>query len=145
MGDPRLEASFDIDGDVYTVRFTHSALVKAEKLAGSPIQQLALKVWAGQAGFSEMLALTCAGLEGHRRKQRLGGREWTPDRTAELLDGAADFDTFALPVAEAFNATLRRWFPEENEPADPPKAAGTGTSSSEPPSEPDSTQPSSGT
>jgi hypothetical protein len=136
LSDPRQDVELTVGDTTYLLRFTHSALVQAEKLTGENIQQLALKLFARQFGFAEIAALTCAGLEGARRKLRLGGQPWTAQKVSDLLDDADDFDQIAGPVSDAFEAALRRWFPAEQEPADPPPtAAGTGTTSSEPPSE----------
>jgi hypothetical protein len=133
-----MDTELVINGESYPVRFTNSALVQAEKWTGKNVQQLAILLFSGQFGFTEITALAGAGLEGARRKLRLGGKPWTLQDATDLLDDADDFDTIAGPVAEAFRAALSRWFPEEQEPADPPPpAAGTGTDSSEPPSEQD--------
>jgi hypothetical protein len=133
VSDPRQDRELTINSEPYPVRFTHTALARAEELTGSTVQQLAVKLFSGQFGFREQAALTCAGLEGARRKLRLGGKPWTMKDTQDLLDDADNFDTVMVPVVEAFQAALERWFPAEQEPADPQTArAGTGTDSSGP-------------
>jgi hypothetical protein len=145
MSDPRQDIELHIGEATYLLRFTNSAIAHAEKLTGKTGPQLALLLLGGQFGFRELTALTCAGLEGARRKLRLGGKPWTYEQVAELLDDADDFDTVAVPLVDAYEAAMRRWFPPEEEPEGPPTAAGDGTTSSEPPSAPGSTATASGT
>lgn len=133
MSDPRKDFELQVDGRTYLLRYTNTALSLAEKYTGKSVMVLAFTLAAGQVTFTEMIGLTCAGLEGARRKLRMGGSQWTPDSTADLLEDADDFDTVADPVTQAFNAAMTRWFPVKEEPEDPPTAAGTGTDSSEPP------------
>ena len=135
MSDPRQDFELHLDGETWVIRFTNSALAHAEKLSGMTFQQLFVATVGKQLGFHTLACLTTAGLEGARRKLRLGGKPWTVDKVTDLLDGADTFDDVALPVIDAFQAALRRWFPpEEGDAEDPPTAAGTGTTSSEPPS-----------
>lgn len=144
MSDPRMDAELTVGDSTYIIRFTHSALVHAEKLTRRNVAELSVQLATGQFGMTEVQALVCAGLEGARRKLRLGGKPWTPEPVSDLLDDVAEFSDVADPVVEAWDAAMRRWFPEESEPADPQPAAGTSSDSSEPPSEQGSAPTSSG-
>lgn len=128
-----------VDGDP-PVRFTNTALAMAERLTGRTVPQLAAQLAVGQFSIDMVNRIAVAGLEGARLKQRTGGKEWKLRDVEELIeaavDGGASFEDVATPLIDAFADAMRKWFPEEEEPADPPTAAGIGTGSSEPPSEP---------
>jgi hypothetical protein len=144
MADPRLDTPITIDGDDFRLRYTHTALSMAEKLTGKTMPHLAAVLFGGGASMTDVACLVCAGLEGARLKYRYGGKPWTLQATLDLLDAADSFDSYAKPVADCLDATLARWFPQEQEPSDPQKAAGNGTTNSEPPSEQASTSTGSG-
>ena len=136
MSDPRQDAELVIGDATYIIRFTNSALAHVEKLSGQTVTQFALQVMGGNVGFDMLTNLTFAGLEGARRKLRMGGKPWTKEQVADLLDDADNFDAVADPVIDALSAALERWFPPEQESGEgPPTAAGDGTTNSEPPSE----------
>jgi hypothetical protein len=146
-----LDQTLTVGDDTYTVRFTHGALVHAEKLTGKSVPHLAMAVGVALVNqdfsFDLTSKLACAGLEGARRKHQMGGKRWTPDATEDLLDDAQDFVSVADPVYSAFDAAVQRWFPEwaDNlDESDPTRAAGAGTGSTPPDSEQDSPTETSG-
>ena len=133
MSDPRLDVELNIDGTTYILRYTNAALALAEKWTGKQVGELAMMVGAGRFGFFDLTRLVAAGLEGARRKLRLAPQPWTVEKVEDLLEDAGSFEQVALPVVEAFNAALRKWFPDEFAEADAAEEeqdpSGTGTGS----------------
>ncbi len=138
MADPRQTLHLPVK-DEPPLRFTNTAIAMAERLTQKTVPQLAAHLYGGAFGIDTLNRVALAGLEGARLKNRTGGREFKLSQVEELIEDAIDdgatFDDIASPVMDAFTAALERWFPEEQEPADPPTAAGTGTNSAEPPSD----------
>jgi hypothetical protein len=141
MGDPRQTFHLPVEGEP-PVRFTMTALQKAERTTQKTVPQIGAFLFTGAFGVDLLIRVAWAGLEGARLKERTGGREWKLSQVEELADEAFDngvkFDEFAAPVVDAFKAACDRLGltePDEEPPEDPPTAAGTGTSSVEPPSE----------
>lgn len=118
MSDPRLDVEMTIGDTTYILRYTHTALSLAEKWTGKHVSELAMMVGSGRIGFYDAARLTAAGLEGARRKLKLHPQPWTPEKAEEALDDADSFDAIISPVVEAFDAALRKWFPEEFAQAD---------------------------
>ena len=142
MGDPRQTFHLPVE-DEPPIRFTNTAIALAERSTGKTTPELYAHFAAGMFGFDLLNRVTRAGLEGARLKNRTGGKEWKLADVESLIEDAVDagdttFDQVAEVVVEAFNASLARWFPkDEDEAEDPPTAAGDGTTSFEPPSEQD--------
>ncbi len=142
MGDPRQTFHLPVE-DSPPIRFTNTAIAMAERSTGKTTPELYAHLKAGVFGLDMLNRLARAGLEGARLKNRTGGKEWKLADVENLIEDAVDagqttFDDIAQTVGEAFDSALARWFPEdEEEPADPPTAAGDGTTNSEPPSEPE--------
>lgn len=140
MGDPRQTFHLPVEGEP-AIRFTNTAIALAERSTGKTTPELYAHLKTGRFGLDMLNRLTRAGLEGARLKNRTGGKEWKLADVENLIedavdDGTATFDDIAQTVAEAFDAALARWFPEDEDepPEGPPTAAGAGTTSSEPPS-----------
>ena len=148
MGDPRQTFHLPVEGEP-AIRFTNTAIAMAERLTQKTTPQLAAHIFSGAYGIDTLNRVALAGLEGARLKNRTGGREWKLSQVEDLIEEAVDegatFEAISTPIVDALEAALAKWFPEDEEPADPPPtAAGTGTTSSEPPHEPESTSEDSG-
>lgn len=87
------------------VFFNNRALAQVEAATGKSILAVADGFADGRTGVTDLAHILQAGMEGHRRQARAGGRPVTLNEAYEVLDEAG-FSAVATTVMEAVASVL---------------------------------------
>jgi hypothetical protein len=115
------EYEFRAGDKTYTVCYTARARYFFERLAGYPLTELRA-LTRSQHSDVEIAQLVCAGLEGHRAREKTRKRPWTVDEVLDEILGDLDADDRMRIVLDVCLVAVDKAF-ETSKKADPAEAA----------------------